>query len=677
MAELGRAYIDVHADTDPFERELPRGIDRAADDAEKMMDGIGKGWGDKLADATTKELGRHGGDFEKVIRESVDRVDLGGGLFRDRNGRLHNSLGRFVSEFGNGIEEEIESAFMRAGRSGGPIDRIGTGFADAIGAAFNVSGRSPLISLLAIGVGYIGGVIGAAIQAANALVAIITTVPALLAAIGLQIGTIAIAFDGVGKAVQGAFAATNAYELQEAVKGLTPPAQEFVKSLLPLRDIFNNIKAVVQSNFFAALGDTVPRIVDALAPIVGPGMARLATALGSFFRGLGIFFSSPAFVSFVRDVFPATAKWLSSFSPVFINTLRALIQMADHAIPFLSRLGSTLNHGLTAFADWLDGMVKSGSFDKWLQDMGTTIDSIANLFFYVAGFVASFFDALNKAGGNELIDALSDSFEQLAFVLASPVGKDALESLIAVFKIAIYVLTGLIDIVFLMLAAFNLAGESLREFWRFLSQEVGPAIGTFFTETLPNALKSAWNAVAGFFSDLWFKIQMAWAQFTDSIATKFNEFKAWVSGIPGRIVDAIGDLSGLLWAKGQSLIQGFINGIKSMWADLKNTASNLASTITDFLPGSPAKMGPLSGQGYALYRGQRMVQDLMKGMAMEGAALSSTATTTATQIINFGGIRVEANGATPAQARTAGEAVGNGVTNQMAMRDVRLQVRMT
>jgi hypothetical protein len=36
--------------------------------------------------------------------------------------------------------------------------------------------------------------------------------------------------------------------------------------------------------------------------------------------------------------------------------------------------------------------------------------------------------------------------------------------------------------------------------------------------------------------------------------------------------------------------------------------------VTDFLPGSPAKEGPLSGRGYALLRARRMMEDLARGI---------------------------------------------------------------
>ncbi len=41
----------------------------------------------------------------------------------------------------------------------------------------------------------------------------------------------------------------------------------------------------------------------------------------------------------------------------------------------------------------------------------------------------------------------------------------------------------------------------------------------------------------------------------------------------------------------------------------------VASILTKPLPGSPAEIGPLSGQGYSLIRGQHLIEDLTSGVS--------------------------------------------------------------
>jgi hypothetical protein len=61
-----------------------------------------------------------------------------------------------------------------------------------------------------------------------------------------------------------------------------------------------------------------------------------------------------------------------------------------------------------------------------------------------------------------------------------------------------------------------------------------------------------------------------------------------------------------------------------MIGQVKAAAQRVVSSVAGFLPGSPAKEGPLSGKGYALLRARRMMADLARGIR-EGAQEPSAA----------------------------------------------------
>lgn len=63
---------------------------------------------------------------------------------------------------------------------------------------------------------------------------------------------------------------------------------------------------------------------------------------------------------------------------------------------------------------------------------------------------------------------------------------------------------------------------------------------------------------------------------------------SFISGIPGRILGAIGNLGSALWSKGRDLIQGLINGISSM-------AGRIRDALVGLLPGPLKKMAGLLG----------------------------------------------------------------------------------
>ena len=124
------------------------------------------------------------------------------------------------------------------------------------------------------------------------------------------------------------------------------------------------------------------------------------------------------------------------------------------------------------------------------------------------------------------------------------------------------------------------------------------------------AVKSAINGVKTVVTT----IKNAFTQAKNAAQNSLNNLLSVVRSLPGKITSGLGNLGSLLYSKGKSLVQGFISGIKSMLGSVKSAAKSVVSAVTDFLPGSPAKKGPLSGKGYVLKRAQRFMGDFGKGV---------------------------------------------------------------
>mgnify|MGYP000926553605 CR=1 FL=1 len=73
---------------------------------------------------------------------------------------------------------------------------------------------------------------------------------------------------------------------------------------------------------------------------------------------------------------------------------------------------------------------------------------------------------------------------------------------------------------------------------------------------------------------------------------------AWVQSLPQRARDALGNVRGILVGAGQALIEGFIDGIRGMIDAAGRAASSVLEWVRGFFPFSPAKRGPLSGNGW-------------------------------------------------------------------------------
>jgi len=204
-------------------------------------------------------------------------------------------------------------------------------------------------------------------------------------------------------------------------------------------------------------------------------------------------------------------------------------------------------------------------------------------------------------------------------------------------------------------AVFDFLKGIITSVWGFIGPYIikaAQAIWDFLKKAwdgISTATSTIWEAVKNFFIGLWDAIVALFTSardrivaiidgikvIVDKIRNFFNQLKAaadqgvgplieFVKGIPGRILDAIGNIGSLLYNKGRDLVQGLIDGILAMIGKLKDAAKKLVDTVGRFLPGSPAEEGPLSGQGYVFKRGKRFVDDFATGI-LSAAKLAQNA----------------------------------------------------
>ena len=116
-----------------------------------------------------------------------------------------------------------------------------------------------------------------------------------------------------------------------------------------------------------------------------------------------------------------------------------------------------------------------------------------------------------------------------------------------------------------------------------------------------------------------------WSQVVGAFSAGVGQAVSVVSRMPGMAKSALGNVGSLLVSSGKALIQGFINGIKSMLGAVRDAASSVVQAARDFFPFSPAKRGPFSGRGYTTYSGKALVKDFSKGMLSEKGSVAAAA----------------------------------------------------
>lgn len=186
----------------------------------------------------------------------------------------------------------------------------------------------------------------------------------------------------------------------------------------------------------------------------------------------------------------------------------------------------------------------------------------------------------------------------------------------------------------IILAVWSVIGpyviDAVKRIWDFITKA---------WEVISTSTSTIWNGIKTFFTEVWDFIVNIFTSardrvvaiidgikvIVDKIRNFFGELKAaadkgvgplidFVKGIPGRILDALGNVGSMLFDSGKKIIQGLIDGIKSMADKAKGALSDVLGGLRRLLPFSPAKEGPFSGKGWTFNSGTALIEDFAKGI---------------------------------------------------------------
>ena len=163
----------------------------------------------------------------------------------------------------------------------------------------------------------------------------------------------------------------------------------------------------------------------------------------------------------------------------------------------------------------------------------------------------------------------------------------------------------------------------LTDAWKAI-QDVAKTIWGWLKDFIHDEIQGIKNDLH-WFSELGSLFHGWWNNAVNAVKSVVGGLLSFVSGIPGKILSALGDLGSLLFNAGKRIIQGLINGIGSMIGSVGHAISSIAGEITSHLPFSPAKKGPLSGAGSPDKAGQRIAQMLAEGMTGGTPAVTAAA----------------------------------------------------
>ena len=147
----------------------------------------------------------------------------------------------------------------------------------------------------------------------------------------------------------------------------------------------------------------------------------------------------------------------------------------------------------------------------------------------------------------------------------------------------------------------------------------------FLNWTVLGWIISNWGRIVEFFSTAWTRIidffSDALSNISKSVSDGIGKVITFFRELPNKILSAIGNMSRLLFTIGQDIIDGLIDGIKSMFSSVGNVVSdiadNISGTFKDILGiSSPSKVFQRFGE----FVGEGLVRGIDKSTSRVGEA---------------------------------------------------------
>lgn len=108
---------------------------------------------------------------------------------------------------------------------------------------------------------------------------------------------------------------------------------------------------------------------------------------------------------------------------------------------------------------------------------------------------------------------------------------------------------------------------------------------------------------------------MQWNAYQNSVGTVMGNIIASVQAMVNQVSSLFSGLAANAYASGSQVGNAFAEGLRSTIANVAGAASQVAQTVNDYIHGrSPTKKGPLSGQGWSYYSGQKLVGAFTQGI---------------------------------------------------------------
>ena len=415
--------------------------------------------------------------------------------------------------------------------------------------------------------------------------------------------------------------------LVEALAPMLPVIGQLAASLLPAlmpllgaaQTVFAALAPVVQT-LSQTLQATLAPILAQLPAIIGPLANMLAGQLVMGIQLLGnmLIQLAPSFVSLgqsVGQLMVQAAPLISMIAGLSTQLMSALLPAIQPVINVIVTLASALAGQLASTLTNLVMPTLRLVTDLLRGDFSAAWTSLKAL---VSGVVAHFTGTLSRIGSivGSIVQSVVDRFTWLYNILiGNSIVPDMINGIVSWF-------TRLPSMAFSALASLaggiaRIATTALNRFRSAIVSGASTAIG--FVRGIPGRARAALSALGGMIASV---ATSAFNRFRSAVTSGASRVVSTARTIPGRIKGALGNAGSILYSVGRNVIQGMINGVKSMAGSLVSAAKGVVDGAVE---GAKSLLGISSPSKVFAEIGRDTGRGFIKGLTGTEAQIKSTA----------------------------------------------------
>lgn len=367
----------------------------------------------------------------------------------------------------------------------------------------------------------------------------------------------------------------------------------FTKLIVALMPILTAVSKLVFDVFGEAFKQLAP-IVTALTPAI----QTLGQILGQLLVGS------------LRILGPLLTKVAEIINNVLLRAFTALAPFIPTFLDFFGQLAIIIGDFLVVAFQALSPLI--GVFLKFIQDLLTAITPLLPMILELATMALRTLADILIELSPELVHIAQELFPLLVKVVKElvPIIGEFLKVIIEILPYLADLASFLLDLV---IPAMSALLQTVNEVW--------PSIKAIILGAL-SVIQGIVNIVLGIITGDWERAWTGIKQFLDGIWEVLKNIVRlgliavvdFFIGLPTRILSAIAGLPSSLFGSGRAMIQGFIDGVKSMAQSAVNSVLAIVDKVSGLFPHSPAKFGPFSGSGYTTFSGRALMEDWARGI---------------------------------------------------------------